>query len=139
MGFSEEIAKLTTKYKKRTRAVFRDSALEVVNTAQTPVKQGGRMRVDTNFLRMSGGANLNSLPVGPSENPTPGQNVSGRVTGQDEILILSRWQPGDTFFFGWSASYAAVRESKDAFVRGATEKWPEIVNKNAAKAKARGL
>ncbi|HSH29281.1 MAG TPA: hypothetical protein VK971_05170 [Thiohalobacter sp.] len=126
MKFADQIAKHTKEYERRMTGVFRESAQEVVNRAQTPVSKNGRMRIDTGFLRASGGAGINQMPSGPTSNERGGP-ASSRVTGMGLTEALGRWKPGDTFFWGWTANYAAIREYKDGFMRGAAEKWDSIV------------
>lgn len=60
-----QLEEFTEKTDKAILAVTRQSIQELVNQAQTPVAKGGHMRVKTGFLRSSGTASLNTLPVGP--------------------------------------------------------------------------
>ena len=137
MSFASDMNKHLGRYEKRIMAVTRASIQDVVNRAQEPTAKGGRMRVDTGFLRASGGAALNQMPSGPT---SADDAVSGgSQTGQPLAVALARMKPGDSLYWGWSANYARPREFKDGFARGAAEKWPEIVDSVANQAKARGL
>ena len=131
MIFSKQVAAHSALYQKRIKAVFGLTAQGVVNLAQLPTAKGGRMRVDTSFLRNSGGAELGRMPSGPSV-----QGEAG-TTGEPLAAVLAKWLPDQSIFWGWSANYARAREFKDGFMRGAAEKWPEIVKRTAALVKAR--
>jgi len=137
MSFAADMNKHLTRYEKRLMKVTRASIQEVVNIAQTPTAKGGRMRVDTGFLRASGGAALNQRPSGPT---SADDAVSGgSQTGEPLAVALAKMQPGDALYWGWTANYALPREFKDGFARGAAEQWERIVDSKAAQAKARGL
>ena len=107
---------------------MRQSLQDVVDDAQTPVAKGGRMRVDTGFLRASGMASLNGMPNGPSTNPG---NGSFAWNDNQLALVLGQMKLGATFHFGWTANYAKYREAYDGFLAVAAQKWPQIVEKNA--------
>ncbi len=111
---------------KRMIAVMQQSIQDVVNEAQQPITKGGRMRVDTGFLRSSGQHSIGSIPTGPTkgENKLPNsyQYDSGPL-----ITTLSKLKFGDVFFFGWTAGYAEVREVYDGFLGGALQNWARIV------------
>lgn len=134
MSFSRRLQSLTADYERRMRAVFRQSVQETVNRAQRTEAEGGRMRVDTGFLRASGGAGINRMPSGPGD---AGDAAETRVsqTGISIVSALARWKPGDEVFWGWSANYARPREHIDGFMRGAAEKWDDTVQKNANRAR----
>jgi hypothetical protein len=103
--------------------IIRQSAQEVIEDAQTPVAQGGRMPVDTGFLR-------NSLVSGRDGSFGPSDASS-------YVLALATMELGDVLRFGWSAEYAVHVEygargrSGRFFVGVAAARWPEVVNKNA--------
>ena len=42
---------------------------------------------------------------------------------------------GDTVYVGWTANYARPREYRDGFLASAAQKWPDFVDKNAARAR----
>lgn len=132
-GFGNEVAAYVDRYKKRLRATAKESVQETVDIAQKTRGEGGRLRVDTGFLRASLSAKIGSMPSGESENP--GQSVS--YDGSAVAAELIRWNPdkGETFFAGYTAEYARPRESEDGFMRGATERWPDTVDKVAEKVK----
>ena len=129
--FSAQVQDQVRLVKRRMLAVKRQSTQDVINLAQTPVAKGGRMRVDTGFLRASGRMSMQGLPRGNGVNPgTPGQEWNE----DDVLLFLADTDLGETIYFGWVANYARPREFKDGFLRGAAEKWQSVVNKNVRRA-----
>lgn len=117
-----------TKTKRRADAVVKASAQDVVEIAQTPKAKGGRMPVDTGFLRNS----LMSSIAG-------GGQAAGAAS---YVMIAASMKAGDVASFGWTADYAGfvndgVRGRAGAhFLEGAADQWPQIVRANVAKAKA---
>jgi hypothetical protein len=134
MSFSRRIQSLTDDYERRMRAVFRQSVQDTVNRAQRTQAEGGRMRVDTGFLRASGGAKVGGMPAGP-EDADDAAETRVSQTGISIVSALAQWKPGDAVFWGWSANYARPREHIDGFQRGAAEKWDDIVRQNAQRAR----
>ena len=128
--FSTKIKSFTAKTRTRNNAVFKQSVQEVAAVANEPVSQGGRMRVDTGFLRNSQVVGLNSSPSGPSNKD---RDSMGNL--EDVLLTIAQATVYDVVYIGWSASYARFREYKDGFVEGAVKKWPSIVSKNTRRAK----
>lgn len=111
-------------------AVVRQSVQEVVDIAQKPVAKGGKMRVDTGFLRASGQMSLSGMPTGPTrpaDDATPGQYQPDETS---VVLTLGKYELGDTIYFGWTANYAKYREVYDGFLISAVQNWPAIVAKN---------
>lgn len=108
--------------------VFKQSAQDVFETAQTPVAQGGRMRVDTGFLRNSFMSALN------------GQ--SGLAGPNAYVAVIAGLELGDTVFGGWTANYArhveygTSRMAGSFFALNAAQQWQAIVAANAAKVAA---
>lgn len=112
----------TEKASKRALAIFRDSAQRLGEEANKPQAQGGKMPVDTGFLRGSFVASETGLPNGQSL-PLP--------------LVLLSAQLGDTIYAGWVADYARAMEARYGFMRSAAQRWPQIVDESARAVKAR--
>lgn len=104
--------------------VFKAAVQQVVHEAERTTSEGGRMRVDTGFLRASGKASLNGLPSGPSRAENGQQYVKDDQAAE---LVLNRMPLGGTFWYGWTASYARAREYYDGFLKGAASRWQTIV------------
>lgn len=133
MSFSKEIEDFTDAYKRRMNAVFKEAVQGTVNRAQQTQGEGGRMPIDTGFLRASGGAELNRMPSGPADGGSGPLSPPASITGESLAAALARWKPGDAVFWGWSANYARTQEHRAGFARGAAEKWDSEVRKAAEK------
>ena len=104
--------------------------------------KGGRMRVDTGFLRASGQASLTGMPTGPSRPPSeePGAHYDdgSPVPASVVVTIASiNVENGDKFYFGWTANYAKFREAKDGFLRLGVQRWQQIVDATVQRLKQR--
>jgi len=128
--FGLQVSDYVATYKKRMRATARTAVQETVEIAQTPRAKGGRMRVDTGFLRASIVGKVGSMPSGQSKGD-PDTSYDFEITSIAAGLL--QWDPNDgtPFFVGWTASYAVPREYHDGFMRGATELWTDIVERVA--------
>lgn len=133
--FGIQVAAYVKKYKKRLRAIAKESVQETIALAQVPTGDGGRMRIDTGFLRASIAANVGSMPIGDSVNTKESVTYEGTALS----AALLEWNPelGETIFVGWTANYARYREYEDGFLRGAVEQWDGIVASVAARVKAK--
>lgn len=116
------------KTQKRIDAVLKGSTQDVVEIAQTPKAKGGRLPVDTGFLR-------NSLM----------SSISGGTGAQGAasyVMVAAGMKGGDVVTFQWTADYARfVNDGVNGrpgahFLEGAADQWPQIVRRNVAKAKA---
>lgn len=132
--FSAKVGAWVRKSNQRATAVFRESVERLIEQAQTPTSEGGKLRVDTGFLRASFTLSLDGMPFGESRNP--GDRAydykSDRVT-----VTLAGAELGRTIWGGWSANYARPREFHDGFLRSAVMNWQSIVSAVTREAKAR--
>ncbi|MDE3825858.1 HK97 gp10 family phage protein [Sinorhizobium meliloti] len=141
LSFSAAVAQWADKVEGAVEAIFKEATQEVVEELQRPVGQGGRMRVDTGFLRASLLASSASMPAISAAKPVEGGTYTPDF-GQIEAVIAGA-DIGDTLYFGYTASYAGYREygangqPADGFVRLAAQNWPIIVDRKAAELKAR--
>jgi hypothetical protein len=133
-SFSAQVDEIIIKTEKRMLALARESIQRTVNDAQTPVKKGGKMRVDTGFLRASGQGSLNGMPIGPTRGDPKGTYP---YDPQPMIAVLGSMQLGAVFHFGWTANYAKYREAYDGFLESALQKWPQTVAAVTAEIKER--
>jgi len=141
-SFSASIDQWVLKTKQRAEAVFHESTERVVEEMQKPMGAGGRMRVDTGFLRASLLASTSQVPaIRPNARPIPGQSYNfdmGPIS-----LVINGADLGATIYAGYVAGYAGYREygangqAPDAFVRTAAAKWPQIVSEVVRDVKAR--
>lgn len=131
--FGAQLEAQTRLARRRMDATLRQSAQEVIKTAQHPMAKGGRMRVKTGFLRNSGRIGIGDMPAGPVRNDSGesfdwDQDPDGLA---ETILAINNAPPGVAIFFGWTANYARARNAKDKFLDLAAQKWTRIVEKNA--------
>lgn len=142
LSFSASVATWADKVEGAFEVIFKEAAQEVVEEMQKPTGQGGRIRVDTGFLRASLMASTTMMPtIKANANPVEGESYTPDFA-QIEAVIAGA-DIGDTLYFGYTASYAAYREygangqPPDAFVRIAAQNWPIIVDRKAADLKRR--
>lgn len=121
--FTAQIKAFADRANEKLEAVVKQSAQEVFSIAQTPKAQGGRMPVDTGFLRNSLVAQLNGSTVGG---------------GADAyVLAVAGADLGDVIFAGWTAKYARFMEygtsrtTGNFYMLGAAQQWQAIVARNA--------
>lgn len=135
-SFTVQMQAFRNKTKEQMRAVLSASVQDVIEAAQTPEAQGGRMPVNTGFLRNSLVSELNGSQV--AQGP------------ESYTLAAAQMEVGDVARFGWTAEYARRMElgfvgTDEAgrtynqqgrhFVEGAAAQWPAIVERNAARLK----
>lgn len=136
-SFTASVKAFTGKTKQQMRDVARESIQDVVDDAQLPKAKGGRMPVDTSFLRNSLASGLNGSFGAPS--------------AESYVVTLSDFELGDVARFAWTAPYArrmelgfsgtdslgrTYNQSGNHFVGAAAAKWPQFVAANAAKVKS---
>lgn len=139
-AFQAQVSNWAKKCERRMRAVVLESADRLfaqANTVGPSVAnpsggEGGRMPVDTGFLRSSFSVSFNSMPTGPSRGAPDGSYAAAEYTMQ-----LAGFTPGVTIYGGWTASYAGKMEHRYGFARGAAQNWPLIVRQVVADAKSR--
>lgn len=136
MAVENKFSHISGKMDEMMLNVFKEAISETVKDAQTPVAKGGKMRVDTGFLRWSGVARLNEMPEGESQgrerslqDPQGVLKEYNGVQGTPLNDVLIKMKLGDTLFFGWTAKYANVREKYDVFMESAVQKFGDHVNK----------
>ena len=122
------IAEWVAKSEARLNAVWKTAAQDIVREIQTPRAKGGRMPVQTSFLRNSFSADINKTPSG---------NGNSAYTSGPISIVINRAKIGDTVVFGFAAQYAIFVEAKYSFVRHAAQNWQQIVIKAAQKVKTR--
>ena len=129
-SFSAQVDKWTRKTADRMERVFKESAQRTFEIAQVPTGKGGRMRIDTGFLRATGQASLSGAPIGPSDK-------SEGIPQNNTALVIASARIGDTITYGWTANYAEFRNFKDGFMTDAIQKWQQTVDEVVRDAKAR--
>lgn len=134
--FTASLGAFRDKTKAQMQAVLSTSVQDVIEEAQKPVAQGGRMPVDTGYLRNSLVSELNGT-------------LNGH--GADSYTLTAQsMDPGDVARFGWTAKYArrqhegfvgedslgrTYNQSGKHWIDGAAAQWQQIVDKNVGKLK----
>lgn len=125
--FAAKVKQFADLTREKLELVVKQSAQDMYSIAQTPVAQGGRMPVDTGFLR-------NSF--------VSGLNGTTNLTGPDAyVTAIAGMELGDTVFGGWTAEYAryvedgAMGRPGRFYALGAAQEWQRLVEINAQKAR----
>lgn len=127
--FSAKVDAFIAKSQARTEAVFKTAVQDVLNDANTTKPGGGRLPIDTGFLRNSLGASLSGMPAGPT------RPEEGRGSADQVALVIAGAKLGDTIYAGWTAIYARVQEMNNGFLEAAVQRWPQRVNAAVERAK----
>lgn len=131
--FTARVSERIRTYERRLTATFKSSAQDSVKTMTRPMARGGRMRVDTGFLRNSLMGSTASMPrINRIARASEGETYNLDF-GSIEAVILGA-KLTDTLYFGFTASYAGYRERHDKFVEMAFLEWQSTVRRNAKKA-----
>lgn len=132
--FTAQLQRFSEKAKAKQIAVVKMAAQEVFSIALTPIAQGGRMPVDTGFLRNT--SQVSSI--------NGGQNLSGPNA---YTLAIAQMESGDVLLMGWTAAYGPRMEhgftGTDSlgrtynfpgyhFAYNAAAQWQSVVNMFAA-------
>lgn len=123
--FSASVDYWVRKARGNMLTVVRESASRLAEQAQTTIPEGGKLPIDTGYLRASFVAVLNASLPPTRRNPDP--NVSYTYDGGPIDLTINSMKLGDVLTMGWTAEYAGVQEYKHGFQRSAAQNWPAIV------------
>ena len=156
LSFSAQVGAWVKKVKTREVAVFRESAQRVISEMQTPEGAGGRMPVDTGFLRASLQAAIDAPAAGPMGKPLKrkeGQEgVIYHLDAGQVALVIAGAELGHTIYATYGTAYArrmeygfvgqdslgrTYNQAGKGFVRSAAQKWPQIVAAVSAELKSR--
>lgn len=132
-SFQSTISKWVQDNERALEAVAKEAIQELAIEADKPRAKGGRMPVDTSFLRNSMAAARNSIPSGPSA-PTDGFSATDHDM-TPVTLVINQIKLGDRFVVGFTANYAQFMENKYFFVRHAAQNWQQHVDKAVRKVK----
>jgi len=135
--FGSQVRAFTEKAKAMQGAIFRESATKLMEEAGTPEGQGGKMPVDTGFLRNSAAASVEGMPSDSAQAPE---------------VVFATMELGQTVWAGWTAKYAMRMEhgfqgedslgrtyaqAGKGFARAAAQRWDFIVAEVTADVKGR--
>ena len=141
--FKQQMNAITNNIQERLLGALKNTIRKTVEEAQTPVKEGGKMRVDTGFMRWSGTAALNHIPAGLRKGRLRKKGEEGvlpeysmkEAGGKMLNTVLADMKIGDTFYFGWTAEYAPHWEMYDGFVVSAVNNFSFHFNEEVRRLK----
>jgi hypothetical protein len=141
--FAAQVDAWTAKARRRAEAVFRESAQRVVEEMKRPVGAGGKLPVDTGYLRASIQASTATMPlIRRGAHPEPGHSYMDNAS--EITMVIANMKLGEIIYIGVTAEYGAHVEygargrPPAGFVRGAAQGWQGLVNEVTAAARARG-
>jgi hypothetical protein len=133
-SFKDQVKKWAEESEKTLFAILKQSIDTTVKIANTPRgEKGGNMPVRTGFLRMSGSAALNEIPVGETLGEKDKMYTANYAN--DVPLILAQMKQGDVFYWGWTAEYANRQNVYCGFLDSAVDRWQITVNESVKKVK----
>lgn len=121
---------------RRMQAVHLGVAQDLKEEIQLPISAGGKMRVDTGFLRASLQLSMEAMPDIDQEARPPDDAAKGSFQPDDGLDVILAAGIDDTIYMGFTAAYARAREVKDGFVETAVLNLQTIVDLHQEKAKA---
>lgn len=134
--FTAQMQAFRDKTKEQMQAILQTSVQDLMEEAQRPIAQGGRMPVKDGHLRNSLTSELNGAEL-----------AKGPVS---YMLAAASMEPSDVARFAWTAAHALRQEfgfvGEDSlgrtfnqqgkhFAEGAALQWPAIVARNVGKLK----
>lgn len=102
-----------------------EATQDLINEAQRTKAKGGKMPLDTGFLRASGRLSLTGVPTGPTRPPKGEQ--AGSYRSPDSVTI-GGFTLGGSIFFGWTAIYARRMELYNGFYSTNVRNWQKFVD-----------
>jgi len=125
--FGSQVRGFAEKAKAMQGLIFRESATKLMEEAGTLEGQGGRMPIDTGFLRNSAAASVEGMPSDGAQAPE---------------VVFATLELGQAVWAGWTAKYAMRMEhgfegedslgrtyaqAGKGFARAAAQRWDFIV------------
>lgn len=119
-------------------AIKKGAAQDVVHEMNTPMREGGRMRVKTGFLWNSLMATTSQMPrINPAARPpNDAPDNAYQYDGASIELTILGSELTDPLYFGYTAAYAGIREYRDGFVRLAAQNWQQHVFTNVRRVRS---
>lgn len=132
MAFADlktQMDQIVVRTEKRLLLVTQAAIKNMIIDAQTTKNEGGKMPVDTGFLRATGISSVNVPPSGPIRGE---KKKKYTWNGESMVLTFSKFKIGDVFYFGWSAIYARKQNARHGFLDSAIMKWQSFVDAEIA-------
>lgn len=120
--FSAQVHKIIRRNSALMELVFLESTQRTIKIAQTPKAKGGKLPLDTGFLRASGRTSLTGMPTGPT------RGEKDQIYTSPETVTFSGVKLGMSVFFGWTAVYARRQNLYNGFLDHAVKSWQKTVD-----------
>lgn len=141
-SFSAQVHEVVRRSSRLMTMVAQEATSDLIEAAQTPKGKGGKMPLDTGFLRASGRLSLSGMPAGPTR---PASKVAPKIKGlrgaakrsheakraktyAPDSVNLGGFTLGQTIFFGWTAIYARRQEFYNGFLSSNVKQWQSFVD-----------
>lgn len=140
VSFDAQVAEILSE--READAAFRLACQKSAEDMLETRAEGGRMRVDTGFLRASGVWTKGGPELNATFNPNPQGGYQFSPDATAHALFLSNVEAGDVVYFTFTANYAIYREygangqPPDAFREGALMRWATHVDEAVREVKA---
>lgn len=132
-AFSAQVHDIIRKNERVMTMVAQDSVQRLINATQVPKAKGGKMPVDTGFLRASGRMSLSGVPTGPSR---PAKDVEAAYGSPDTVKVEGL-KLGTAIFWGWTAIYARRQELRNGFLSSNLRNWQKFVDESVREVRNR--
>ena len=140
-SFSAQVHEIVLRNSALMEVIAKESTQRLIHIAQTPKTKGGKMPLDTGFLRASGRLSLTGMPTGPTRGEkAAGRRAKGRgkkakaanaarqTYSAPDSLTITGFALGMSLFFGWTAVYARRQNLYSGFLDSAIRQWQKIVD-----------
>lgn len=128
MSFGQAVKNWVRKSNDNAILGLKLAAQTLVDEVSTPTAKGGKMPVDTGFLRNSVRGSIGGIPSGPSDPRTDKQEPFGEV-----YLAINQWNTLEDLYIGWTAVYAPYMEAYYGFFEAGAQRWQQIVDESMKK------
>lgn len=120
-----------------------EATQDMINEMQRTKGNGGKMPVDTGFLRASGRLSLTGMPTGPTRPPTKAapkikglrgaakrshENKRAQLYRSAESTNITGFKLGASIFWGWTAIYARRQDLYNGFYSTNVRNWQKFVD-----------
>lgn len=108
--------------------VAQESTQRLIHIVQTPKGKGGKLPLDTGFLRASGRTSYTGMPTGPVRGRDREEGEAGEIYSAPAAVTLAGFKLGTAVFFGWTAIYARRQNLYSGFLDSGIRQWQKIVD-----------
>lgn len=125
---SAQVHEIIRKNERLMTMVAQESTQRLIHATQVPKAKGGKMPIDTGFLRASGRLSLSGVPSGPVRGRDRKEGEEGTIYPSPDSVQIGGFKIGMTMFWGWTAVYARRQELYNGFLSSNIRQWQKIVD-----------